>query len=142
MAVITDIADAVVQELNEGSWSLPLTAERHYRPIFDLKDMATLHVTVVPKGVTVERADRSRSQFEYQVDVAVQKKFEKGDAAELDPLVGLVEEIAEHFRAGRLASYPEAACTKTEHAPIYAPEHMDELRQFTSVLTLTLRVVR
>jgi hypothetical protein len=142
LATITDIADAVVQELNGGSWSLPLTAERHYRPLFDLADMAALHVTVVPKGVVVERADRSRSQFEYQVDVAVQKKFQTGDAAELDPLVGLVEEIAGHFRAGRLASYPEAACVKTEHAPIYAPEHMDELRQFTSVLTLTLRVVR
>ena len=142
MAVITDIADAVVQELNSGSWSLPLSAERHYRPVFDLKDMQTLHVTVVPKGTQVERADRSRSQFDYQVDVGVQRKFEKGDAAELDPLVGLVEEIADHFRAQRLAAYPDAVCVKSEHAPVYAPEHMDELRQFTSVLTLTFRAVR
>ena len=142
MAVITDIAGAVVQELNGHTFSLPLTAARHYRPVFDLKDMATLHVAVVPKGAQVERLDRSRSQFEYQVDVAVQKKFEKGDAAELDPLVGLAEEIAAHFRAGRLAAYPEAVCVRTEHAPIYAPEHMDELRQFTSVLTLTFRVAR
>jgi len=142
MAVITDIADAVVTELNGHAFGQPFTAARHYRPLFDLAEMAALHVTVVPKGITVERADRSRNQEDVQLDVAVQKKFEKGDNAELDPLVGLVEEIAAHFRAGRLAAYPEAVCVKTEHAPIYAPEHMDELRKFTSVLTLTFRVAR
>ena len=142
MAVIIDIADAVVTELNAATLSLPLTAERHYRPIFDLKDMKTLHVTVVPKGVEVTPAGRSNNHYDYQVDVAVQKKFAKGDAAELDPLVGLVEEIADFFRLRRLTAYPTAVWRRTEHPTVYAPEHMDELRQFTSVLTFTFRIVR
>ena len=81
MAVIIDIADAVVTELNGATLSLPLTAERHYRPIFDLKDMKTLHVTVVPKGVEVTPAGRSNNHYDYQIDVAVQKKLADGSGA-------------------------------------------------------------
>ena len=142
MADITDVADAVVAELNAASLSLPLTAERHYVPSFELQEMQDLHVTVVPKGVVITKSDRSRNTNDAQIDVAVQKKFETGDAAEIDPLVNLVEEIADFFRLRRLTAYPNAHWIKTEHAPIYAQEHWDELRQFTSVLTLTFRIVR
>jgi len=142
MSAPIDIADAVVAELNAASLSQPISAERHYVPVFDLQDMKDLHVSVVPKGVVITKSDRSRNTNDVQIDVAVQKKFEKGDAAEIDPLVNLVEEIADFFRLRRLSSYPNAHWIKTEHAPIYAQEHWDELRQFTSVLTLTFRVVR
>ena len=135
-------ADAVVAALNAAALSLPLTAERHYQPQYDLAEMKDLHVTVVPRGVEVSQAARGKGTFDYKVDVAVQKKFEKGDAAELDPLMELAGEIAELFRAKRLADFPEAAWVKTEHAPVYAQEHMQELRQFTSVMTLTFRVTR
>ena len=142
MPVITDIADAVVAELNGGTFSQTFTAKRYYRPVFDLAEMATLHVSVVPRGVTIERADRSRNQHDVQIDVAVQKKFSTGDAAELDPLMALVEEVADFFRMRRLSTYPDAVWVKTENVPVYAQEHMEEFRQFTSVLTLTFRVVR
>ncbi len=142
MAVLVDIADAVVTALSGGSFSQPVSAERHYRPLFDLEDMQTLHVTVVPKGVTVAAGSRGASAHEYEVDVAVQQKLQTADAAEIDPLMDLVEEIGDFFRSTRLASYPDAAWVRTEHAPVYAPEHMDELRQFTSVLTLTFRTMR
>ena len=142
MAVIIDIADAVVQELNAGTFSMPLEAKRHYRPIFDLAEMQDLHVTVVPKGLAIERLDRSRNQHDVAIDIAVQKKCQTADNAELDPLMALVEEIADFFRLRRLESCPAAVWIRTENMPIYAPEHLDELRQFTSVLTLTFRVVR
>ena len=142
MAVVTDIADAVVQELNAGTFSTPLEAKRHYRPIFDLAEMQDLHVTVVPKGLAVERLDRSRNQHDVAIDIAVQKKCQTADNAELDPLMALVEEIADFFRLRRLTACPGAVWIRTENVPIYAPEHLDELRQFTSVLTLTFRVVR
>lgn len=136
------VADAVVAALNAAALSLPFTAERHYQPVFDLAEMKDLHVTVVPRGVEVSQTARGKGTFDYKVDVAVQKKFEKGDAAELDPLMELVGEVAEMFRAKRLEEFPEAVWVKTEHAPVYAQEHMQELRQFTSVMTLTFRVVR
>ena len=142
MAVITDIADAIVAELNAATLSQPVTAVRHYLPQFDLKEMQTLHVTVVPKAVVLASSDRSRGQGDYSIDVAVQKKFETEANVELDPLTNLAEEIADHFRGKRLPSYPNAAWIKTEQNVLYAPEHIDELRQFTSVLTFTYRVLR
>jgi len=142
MATITDIADAVVTELNGRSFSQPLTAVRYYRPVFDLGEMQTLHVSVVPKGVTIERFARSRNQYDFAIDVAVQQKFQTGDNTELDALLALVEEIADFFRLRRLTSYPAAIWVRTDNVPVYAPEHLEEFRQFTSVLTLTFRVVR
>jgi len=76
------------------------------------------------------------------VDIGVQQKFEEGDAAELDPLMGLVEEIADTFRGAALETDPQAVCVAVENGPIYAQEHMREKRLFTSILTLTFRVWR
>ena len=142
MAVITALADAVMSELNAATFSQAVNAERHYLPQFDLPEMKTLHVTVVPKGVALGTSDRSRGQGDYSIDVAVQKRFTSDANTELDPLTTLVEEIADHFRSRRLAGYPSAAWLKTDLAVLYAPEHMAGLRQFTSVLTITYRVVR
>lgn len=142
MAVITDIADALVAELNTATLSQSVAAERHYLPRFDLPEMQTLHVTVVPKAVVLALGDRSRGQADYSVDVAVQQKITTGNNAELDALTNLVEEIANHLRGRRLGTYADAAWIKTEQTVLYAQEHLAELRQFTSVLTVTYRVLR
>lgn len=142
MSVVVDVAQAVTEELNAASLSQQLEAKRLYVPTFDLPEMNTLHVSVAPSGVTVAKADRARNTHDVRVDVAVQKKFESGENAELDPLMNLVEEIADFFRLRRLASYPNAHWVKTENDPVYSQEHFDQLRQFTSVLTFTFRVVR
>ena len=142
MSVVIDIADSIVAGLNAASLSKPITAVRQFVPSFALAEMQDLRVTVVPRGIEVTKADRSRNTYDAQIDVAVQQKFETGDAAEIDPLLDLVEEIADLFRLRRLDSYPTAHWMKTQHAPIYSQEHWDEMRQFTSVVTFTFRVVR
>ncbi len=103
MAVITDIADAVVAELNGATFSQPVSAVRQYLPKFDLPEMQTLHVTVVPKAVVLATSDRARGQGDYSIDVAVQKKFETGDNAELDALPAI------RSRIGRRSS---CSCTR------------------------------
>jgi len=145
MATITDIAEAVKDELNAPGapgFGLAFTAERHYQPVFELADMKTLHVTVVPKGVTIHPAGRGLVQHDYSIDIAVQKKFSDGDAPELDPLMSLAEEITDFFRKRRPAPVPNAVCLKIENEPVFAAEHMSEFRQFTSIITLTFRVMR
>ncbi len=142
MAAITDIADAVVTELNAATFSQPVAAERTYLPVFELPEMKDLHVTVVPRDVAIAPSARSHNQHDYAIDVAVQKKLTDADNAEIDPLVSLVDEIADHFRFKRLPAYSEAMWVKTEYKPVYAQEHLEQLRQFTSVLTLTFRVLR
>jgi hypothetical protein len=141
LATIIQIADAVVAQLNAATFSQPLTAARHYAPSFKLPDMKTLHVSVVPRGISSTSLDRSRDTFSYEIDVAVQKKTD-GEQPTLDALMTLVEEIGDHFRVGPLASFPGARCLDVKNSPVFSPEHLDEFRQFTSVLTLTFRVVR
>ena len=139
MALIADIAGAVVTVLNGHTFSQPFTAQRAYLPAFDLKDMKDLHVTVVPKGVEMSTAGRGLAASDVQIDVAVQKKITGADNTEIDALMGLVQEIAEFIRStGR---FGDASWVRTENVPIYSPEHLGELRQFTSVLTLTLKVM-
>jgi hypothetical protein len=142
MSEIAEGADAVVAALNAATFSQPVTAERSYLPQFELSEMDELHVTVVPKAVEIVAVARDMAAHDYKIDVAVQKRFQNGDAAELDPLLHLVEEVAEHFRFKRLDGHPAAVWVKTEHPAIYAPEHMENFRQFTSVVTLTFRVAR
>lgn len=141
MAVITDIADAVVVDLNAGSFSQAFNAERHYLPVFDLDDIKDLRVTVVPKGIAIEATGRNSNQHDVEIDVAVQKKLVKTDATAIDPLMALVEEIADRFRFKRFTS-PDAVWIRTQNEPVYAQEHLDQFRVFTSLLTLTFRIIR
>jgi hypothetical protein len=139
MSTIVNIADVLTAALNAHAFGQAFTAVRRYRPVYELAEMADLHVTVVPKGVALERADRSREQVDVRIDVAVQKKV--ADDNEIDSLMALVEEIAAFARDLRLEECA-AVWLRTENEPVYAPEHLAELWVFTSVLTLTFRVVR
>jgi len=142
MSLVADIAEAVKDELNAHDFSMEFEAARGYLPLFDLPEMKDLHVTVVPKGLAVEGGSRKASQHDVQVDVAVQKKLEAADNAEMDDLMSLVEEISDFLRFRRLEGFPGAAWLKVENAPVYSQEHLSEMRQFTSVLTVTYRVMR
>ena len=107
--------------------------------VWSLQEMKDLHVTVVPKAVTIGAGNRTQNQHDYDIDGAVQKKLSQADNEEIDTLMTLVDEIADHFRFKRLDS---AVWTKTENNPVFIQDHLDQLRQFTSVLTLTFRVFR
>jgi len=139
MSTIANIAEAVVTALNGHTFSQPFTAVRAYRAAFDLKDMKDLHVTVVPKGAEMSTAGRGLSQSDVQIDIGVMKKLTAADNAEIDALMGLAQEIAEFVRATR--QFGDATWVRTENLPIYSQEHLAELRQLTSVLTLILRVI-
>lgn len=149
MAEIIKIADAVVDELNGTSFDGVFSAKRLYLPRFDLKEMDTIHVSVVPKATTITLADRHRTFTEYSVDIAVQKRLKPdtglpGDPEtdELDQLMIVVEDIADHLRFRTLANYPDAAWVGLSNDPIYSIEHLEQMRQFTSLLTATYRVLR
>ena len=139
MAVIIDIADAVVATLAAGTFAQPFTAERHYLPRYELPDLATLRVSVVPKGIASQALDRKRDRVDYRIDVAVQHKTGLV-LATLDALMTLAEAIGDYLQQTPLVGYPQARCVDMVHEPIYAPEHLDELRAFTSVMTFTYRV--
>ncbi len=149
MATIIDIAGAVVAELNGpdgptfGDPLVGLDAERGYRPLFELGDLKDLRVTVVPRAVDLATASRSTVQADVQIDIGIQKKLPATDQdAEADALMQLAEEVADFFRTHPLTGVPDAAWVRSANEPVYSPEHWDEFRQFTSIVTATFRVLR
>ena len=142
MAVITGLTQALINELNGGSFSIPFTAVRAYRPAYDLQEMQDLHVTVVPKSAGYSKLDRGRTQQEVAVDIAVQKRVASEGAEELDPLMEFVQELADFLTGRPLGENPTAIWVKTANEPIFAQEHLSEMRQFTSLLTITYRIAR
>jgi hypothetical protein len=141
VSLITDIAEAMTTELNTVAPTLipgGFVAVRHYRPVVDLRELADLKVTVVPRGVVITPIHRGSNQHDIQVDVAVQQKVDDADHTAVDMLMDLVERIGDLFRHRRLGNVP-AVWTKTENKPIYSAEHLEQYRTFTSVITFTWR---
>ena len=144
MALIFTIADAVAAELNAaqaGTFDPAFTAVRRVLPEFDLSDLAELKVSVVPKAVEINGSTRSVGQFDCQIDIGVQKKLGKDLDAEVMALCGLMDAIAGYLRRRPLSAAPHAAWVRTQNDPVYAPQHLAEQRAFTSVLTVTYRVI-
>ena len=142
MTTILEIADKVTAKLNAASLSQTFEATRLYVPNFDLSDLKELRVTVVPREIDLLPLDRASNRVHAMIDVAVQKKFKKGDATEIDPLVQFVEEVGDEFRLKRLTDFPQARCVKVQNSVLYSVEHWEQQRQFTSLLTLTFELAR
>jgi hypothetical protein len=94
------IADEIVKTLNtiEDEDDRLFTATRSLFPFYELKDLAALKVTVVPKSVNIQSFSRSASEFDYEIDIAFQKSVKSPDDAEVSTLADLVLNTAKIFR--------------------------------------------
>ncbi len=145
-AAITQVAQAIVDELNTGGFAVPFTAQLVHLPLADVKDLEGLTVRVVPSNITVTLFDRALNQEDYTIDIGVQQKLNQDLAdqdTEIATLSGLVQEIAGRF--SRTTLDPTGVCAtwvSTSYEPWLAVEHLDEFRSFTSIIRLTYRAVR
>ena len=139
MSRIIDLADALVVSLNAETWSISAEAVRHYRPVFDLKDLKDLKISVVPRNADAGLSGRIQSMHTVQVDVAIQKKLTTLQNVEIDALVDVVQEVENHVRTTRIIG--SGAWLETTNSPVFSQEHLADFRQFTSVLTFTFRLV-
>lgn len=143
------IADAVVDALRSATLSLNFTAERLYVPVYEVKDLVGLRVTVVPESRESTLASRGGiATRDHVVDVGLHKGIGRGPMTPLehreacDPLMAFAEEIGDLFLGKALASYPEVRCMRVEDALIYDPAMLKEIKVFLCVLRLTFRTVR
>lgn len=152
-AVVVEIAEEVKDALNDAAFSMPFTAERLYVPRFRLRknspgesgdpDLDTLRVSVVPRELSLVALNRGADDFDYSIDVAIQRRLESDDPADVDPYMGLAQEVVDLFRGKFLAGvFGRAACVSAANLPIYSPEFLNESKVFTSVVTLTFRLAR
>lgn len=153
MKLTLDIADALVAHLADGTYSLAISPVRRIRPAYELADLDSLRVTVVPRAVEIFQADRILDWHQAKIDVAIQYRLDPtktiDDAG--DSLLTLVEEIADHVRREDLALDREvppgeppvvAHWISNTHDPLVALDHLDQDRVFTTILTVTYRVRR
>jgi hypothetical protein len=81
----------------------------------------------------------------YELDVGIQKLVGTGTITNeelneaCDPLLNLAEEIASLFVGIRYETVPPSRCSSSKNQPIYAPDHLNENRIFTSVVRLTFK---
>ncbi len=141
------VADAVVTALTGGTYSQAFTARRDYEPAAELEDADVLDVVCVPRAWAEEPETRSSTRHDLQVAVGVRKKLGQLNAAAektaLDGLMTLVAEIAARLRRRQLTvGTATAAWLRSANEPIMSPEHLRSWRQFTSVLTVTYRMVQ
>jgi hypothetical protein len=132
------LADAVAAVINSGTFSVPVTAHRLLLPEFELSDLAELKVTVVPRSVEMTPLSRKAMVYEVEIDIGIQKKLAGEIDTELPGLLTLVEEINVFLRKRTLS---DAVWIKSSIDPIYAREHLSQSRVFTSVLTITYKLV-
>lgn len=118
------------------------TPQRAVLPTYQLLQLSDLRVTVVPRSVELTNASRTLAQHEVEVDIGVQKRVGKDIDRDVEPLLDLVEKIGDYLRRRPLQQASFAAWVGATNEPVYASDHLAESRLFTSVLTVTYRVLR
>lgn len=142
MPVLTDIAQAIVDELNAQPFSQAFTAVRTYVPRAALEDLQVLRVSVVPRSFKPSVATRGKRHREVGLDVGIQRRLADPDnLLEIDALVAFVEEVVDFLEGRRLAA-AEAGFLGIDSEPTVAVEHLDQKGVFTSVLTVRYRTLR
>jgi len=136
-ADILQLADALVADLNAHSFSQTFVAVRGYLPTFELPDMNLLRVTVVASKDDGKLDTRNASAHEFAIDIGVQKKPSTIENTDLDPLMHLVQEIADYFLFGKRPG--GATLVNPQVRILYLQDHLHKFHQFTAVVTLTFK---
>ena len=137
-AAILELADAVVLDLNEATFSQPFVSQRAYLPRWKLEELATIRVTIVPKDDVGERASRVQWQEDYQLDVAIQQRLGTNETEQMDTLILLGQELADYFKT-RNPTGNVATLVAVAFAPLFDPEHLEKHKTLTTVINLTFR---
>ena len=136
MSRLTALGDAVVVSLNDKSFSEDFTATRRYRPIMELKDLADLTVTVIAPSLVQEITSRSANTDSMIIDILVQQQADPEDNEAMDALLGLCEEIGEHFRG---KNFDSTYWKTTEILSTYDMEDLSTYRMFSALIRLNYR---
>lgn len=152
-AKLIQLADAVVEALNDHDFGVDFTAERSYADWdLSLSDSGVVHVDVVPVGHPTSELDtRSSVGYQLTVDVGIRKRFtaeEQDDETgrieldAVDEMVELVELFVEFFYASPNRSLADAdqasiAADGVAVRSTWIRPHLKDKRQFTALMRLT-----
>ncbi|GIW81493.1 MAG: hypothetical protein KatS3mg105_3300 [Gemmatales bacterium] len=147
-AIVVEVADAVVEQLRNLVESQGGTIQRIWDVHRRLQDNDILQVDVVPTENDRNRADRSTWWEDVLVEVGIRRRVSRsqsGDTVDrktMDGLVATAEQIAQTLQDNPVLLDGRASCLSVKIVPVYSPDDLDELRQFTSVVQATYRTRR
>jgi len=136
-AKATAIAEAVIAQLQAGTWPLAFTPTLARARVLDAAtDLASLQVTVSPQGRSLARGDRGSNLATYTVSIFLQQAA--GEQAVEEAILDTAEAIADALAGNRLAVLPEALVREVRHEPLFSVEQLREKGILTTVLVLTI----
>jgi len=137
MSLVTTVAKSVAAELNKHTFSLSFEAVFSVKPGFELAELDTLRVIVVPKTLEIETVSRSSSKYLVSVDIGIMRRIGNLSPEEaVETLGDLVDEIIEFLKMKTLDDFPVAQCIGVTNDPIYILDHLTQSRTFTSVVNV------
>jgi hypothetical protein len=149
---VAECADAVLLMLQSASLSKQFNAVREWLPRFDLADLGfdVKVIVTAGDGYVTTRIARDSWQREPQIRIVVCARLgEEPYDDEIDGLMSFVEEIRHLMSYERLPDAetwkgqrrPHLRAVLIENEPVLATDTLEQMRQFTSVLTVTFRVM-
>lgn len=143
MSLLADIADEIVSSINGASLSVSLTAKRSPLPVFDLGLVGSdVVVSVIPKALALTVESRTEQLYDVETDVGVQKRVQRESNTEVDEMFDLVQEIGDVLRFTDYTSVGGARWVSMTNDPAVFPDHLENDSVFTSLITVTHRVLR
>jgi hypothetical protein len=147
---LEQVADALCQELVDGSFSMDFAPEVTFDAAMRLEDAETLHVDVVPVRSEPERQTRGQVTWTNYCDIGIRYRFGtshqdsgtgKVDNAHVHLLLELEQEIVEAvYSVERLTNYPSAVIAYGPEVRVgWVPKHMVEWNQFTGIVRVGFR---
>lgn len=142
MSVVTDLADAIVYELNnKQDWIIPFTAERVAAARKDLRELNEISVSAIPVLIQYQRKARDYMQYTVVIDIGIQKHLDGNEVDAVGTLGSLVDAIAQYLSGRKLSQKPNAKQVDISNEPVYIQEHLLQKRVFTSVVSVKYQVI-
>lgn len=130
MSEVLKIAESVASELAEYQ------AKVQFAPEFELRELETMRIIVVPSAPEYKTLSRSTHEELLKVQIGILKRATEDDLPEL---LRFAEGLGLGFLNKKLAG---ATCLIVAYNPIYSADHLRERGQFTSVIELTFKLIR
>lgn len=135
------IADELIELMNGSAFSTPFVAKRRIAPFNTPEDVNDLQVYVLMGTTQAELTSRDRFLRTLKPWVVVQKKItpdnDVAQLAEVDALLGLVEEIEECLEQNMPDGFSLQAFNEEQDREVYNIDEMRNAGVFTSILVLT-----
>ena len=149
--MIDALCTAVRDQLNAETFSPVFMVVIDDAPEFDIEDLNTLKVTMMPFGADFDPVTRSHDRQRFVIDIAFQRHAPARPASGADPIVAMSLEIRNlqqtvanwlSVRTRRIPpTYQTAKLMKIDQMPLYDAGLLRKERVYVGVMRLTYEAI-